>query len=147
MQAPLVFRFVTVRSVVLGSLAALLLAGCSAPEYTDEEWVSLAQQRSVERWQALIAGRVETAYEFLSPAYREAVPYEKYARKIRGLGLWKNAEARNATCDETRCIVTTELTVEVRNPRMAGPAKANATVEERWIKDRENRQLWFVPNK
>ena len=91
--------------------------------------------------------RNESAYEYLSPAYREATPYTTYARKLKGFGMWKQAVVNEAKCDEDRCIVTTELHLEIRAPRLKGPVETVAYNQERWIKDYENRQLWFVPNK
>lgn len=132
----------------LAVAGSLLLGGCAGdPGLSPEDWEALAKQRAQERWEALIAGRNESAYQYLSPAYREATPYTAYARKLKGFGMWKQAVVNEAKCDEDRCIVTTELHLEIRAPRLKGPVETVAYNQERWIKDYENQQLWFVPNK
>ena len=127
---------------------AALAGGCGgAAALTDEQWVELARTRSAERWQALIDGRIETAYGYLSPGYRELHPYERYAKTIKGVGTWKGAEVKNATCEQDRCEITTELRLEVRHLRMKQPVEVTTPFLERWVKDRDQGQLWFVPNK
>jgi hypothetical protein len=111
------------------------------------EWANLAKARAKQRWDALIAGRFEDAYSFLSPAQRKVVSYEAYRRGIYGHGVWTAAEVENATCDEVRCVVATRVYVKLMHPRLSKPIESNELIKEAWIKEAENMQLWFVPNK
>lgn len=124
------------------------LSSCAGQQQPSErDWEEMARQRAAERWQSLIEGRVETAYGYLAPGYRQINPYDRYFRTIRGVGLWKAADVKKATCEQDRCEVTTELTVEVHGPGSSKPIESVSWVQERWIIDRDQRQVWFVPNK
>jgi hypothetical protein len=142
--------------VVVSCVAALGFTGGVLSEQTlavddadaaQVEWANLAKMRAKQRWEALIAGRFEEAYLFLSPAQRNVLSYETYRRGIHGRGVWKAVEVENATCDEVRCVVATRVYVKLMHPRLSKPIESNELIKEAWIKDEENTQLWFVPNK
>jgi hypothetical protein len=146
-QAVLPLLFITGFAGAVGDDQQSAGTTSQEPDLTQQEWEELALRKADERWQLLIEGRKESAYEYLSPGYRQTVPYTVYQRSVRGVGLWKSAKAKSATCDPGRCVVTTELHIEMRNPRFSGPIPTVVHIEEGWLIDRENRQLWFVPNK
>jgi hypothetical protein len=150
------FKNLRLSIVVVGCVAAIGFAGGAlseealAPDDADAAnvaWINLAKVRAKQRWEALIAGRFEDAYSFLSPVQRKVVSYDAYRRGIYGYGVWTAAEVENATCDDVRCVVATRVHVNLAHPRLAKPIVSNELIEEAWIKDAENTQLWFVPNK
>jgi hypothetical protein len=111
------------------------------------DWVALVKLRAKQRWDALVEGRFEDAYGFLSPAQRKVTPFAVYRRGVFGRGVWTGAEVENATCDDVRCIVTTRVQARLVHPRLPEPLVTSEPIKEVWVKDAENMQLWFVPNK
>ena len=134
-------------SVVLGALlvfTTVLTASAteslamSAENGPTEEAV---RQRALERWNLLMEGRVESAYAYLSPGYREANSLARYSRTVQGVGLWKGAEVREIQCKDKRCEVKVVLDLLLGG----GPRPVPVPVEEDWIQLEDGGPWWFVP--
>lgn len=83
------------------ALSALVLAGCAAfvpatPEQTVEK-------RSMEYWQARIAGKYETAYELSTPSYRKLRTLEQFRLQFGAGASVASAEVVKVTCEEQKC--------------------------------------------
>jgi hypothetical protein len=127
---------------ILGvAVAAAGLAGCATQQApvaasgatgTAEEQVAA---RSRERWQALIAGDVPKAYEYLSPGSKTVYPLEVYRSGIRP-GFWKAADVEKVECAADLCEVTTVVTYVYIGTTIKSPAK------ESWI--REKGIWWYL---
>jgi hypothetical protein len=89
---------------------------------------------------------LESAYNYFSPAQQKLTSYRDFQKKIKGVGLWKSAEVKNATCVDDRCNVATKLFIETRHPMIKGAISTDADISEVWIIDHENHQVWFMPN-
>ncbi|MEA3274836.1 MAG: hypothetical protein U9Q81_06000 [Pseudomonadota bacterium] len=129
------------------SLSLALPSASVAEPDASPDWEALAKERAEARWRALIEGRLESAYAFLSPAQREITSFDAYRRKIGGVGTWKDVDVQNATCDESRCKTATSVFFEFRHRRLPEPVKSSELLEETWLIDEAGGQLWFVPNK
>ncbi len=126
--------------------AAFLLPGCaSIPDSRTPE--QIVEARALERWNLLIDGRVENAYEYLSPGYRAAHQLSAYSRTIRGVGLWKGAAVRAVNCEGQRCVASIDLDIELTSRHLKGPVPVPVTVEEVWIQPEAGGQWWHVPTR
>lgn len=120
------------------ALAALLLGGCaSSPEEADKvgDWKDL-EGRAMARWEAIIAGDYEAAYDYLSPGYRSGVSRQSYSRRYGATPVQRNSvEYQETICQsETRCEVRLMVGYAVENmlPGM-DRVESKALVREDWI--------------
>ena len=124
------------RKNLFSILAALvLLAGCAGGGIsTRQKAEETVAARAQARWDLLIEGRLESAYEYLSPGYRQVTPFPHYRNSVKGVGLWKTAQIRQVECEAETCEVQVDLTMQIQLPRMRSPARTQSVVVERWIK-------------
>ena len=129
---------------LLVALAALAgCAGLAGGGATPEERVL---ERAQQRWDLVLAGDIEGAYQFLSPGQRSAFSLENYQFKLAQARVrWLSAEAQGATCGEEVCTARIEVGIRLVSP---APGVRNfeidRPVEERWVK--VNGEWWFVPD-
>jgi hypothetical protein len=106
------------------------------PGSPQEQKVAQVRERAESRWSALIAGDVERAYSFLSPASRGTTSLAQYKANIRS-GMYREAKVESIKCETERCTVRIMLTYD--HPRMKG---VRTPLEESWILD--NGRFWYV---
>lgn len=123
-------------------MLSLLLTACASTENAKKHPV---EERSQQRWDALLAGDFDTAYTLYSPGYRSAnsrVDFEiSYrTRKVAIIG----AEVESSDCEAEACTVTTMVQYQVGSP-VPGVSKweSASTVQERWV--RTEGKWWYVP--
>lgn len=97
-----VFIFKT-RLSVLAALAVTALVGCAGltssvpPE-------QVVRQLATQRWQALLSGDFDKAYEFTTPSYRQIKSAATYRLQKQALLVkWISAEVVGAKCDGPKC--------------------------------------------
>ena len=122
--------------------AVLVLAACAATPKTDA-----VVERAQARWDALIAGDLETAYTYYSPGYRSGVSLidfgvEMRMRKVR----WTSATYKRHDCESDRCEVYFDVGFRVPRP-VPGLTVYDGRdeVEDTWI--RSDGQWWYLPKK
>ena len=123
-----------IRGLVLGLAAGLLLLLLSAcgtepsalADLTPEEVV---EERAQARWDALLAGDVEQAYGYASPAYRSAKDLPRFQARFGSAIRRTAAEVTIVECNAERCSVTVMVTYEVPQLR-TGNTRA---LRETWI--------------
>jgi len=120
--------------LVLITSAVCLSQGCGINE-TPEEAVA---RRAQERMDALIAQDFPKAFEYASPAYREALGIEGYTRRYAGSGAWRAAEVEQAACDADACDVSIRLTYMLapmgdRGRSIGVSAPNTRSISEKWI--------------
>jgi hypothetical protein len=123
--------------LVASVLLVAIAAGCAAlGPRGDREVVA---QKAKERWDAVIAGDLKTAYGFISPAGRTVLPYEGYERGIKK-GFHKAARVGEVRCTGPElCEVTLEIEYEFSGRRMKTP------FFEKWVK--QDAQWWYLYEK
>lgn len=124
-----------------GILALLMLVGCTTADkqtLTAEESV---KARAAERWQALIEGKLETAYDYELPEYRKIFSFRQYQDSMRGVGLWKKADVKAVACTEI-CVVTMQIYVTIKLARLGDPIETSSLLEEKWMQNTESGE-WF----
>lgn len=129
---------------ILRSLAFLLLlpllAACAAGGGTravlsDDQQLEL---RPIERWQHLIAGEPEKAWEYLSPGYRMTRDRGAYIQSMSSRPVtWLRAEYHSHTCEQPGqfCAVAVKVYFRVRSRQLGvGDLESFSFLTERWIK-------------
>lgn len=126
------------------SLSAALIAGlvgCTtiAPKSPEEA----VRARAQERWVLLMSGKMDKAYESLTPSFRKVKDLEGYRRSFGEGARWTRAEVVTVNCPEpTKCAATVEISVQ---PLIPPGFKGTMTtqVEESWVL--EDGRWWLSP--
>jgi hypothetical protein len=120
------------------SLLALGLAGCAgiSVESSPQAKQRLVAERAQARWQVLMKGDVEGAYQFLSAGSKAATSLETYKSKIRP-GMWRGAKVDKVECEAELCKVLMQITYDTRPMR-----GIQTPLDETWII--ENGSAWYV---
>ena len=130
---------------ILFVLAAMItLSSCASRTISDDERVV---ERAQQRWDAVIAGDLETAYEFFSPGYRSTHSLIDFGVSERMRRVKRNsAEYVEHSCEETRCLVKflVGFTVYKPVPGMVDYS-SKSLLEDTWIKT--NGEWWYLPKK
>ena len=110
------------------------ISGCvSAPPRSDQEIVA---EKAQKRWNLLVAGDFNAAYEMISPAGRSAVTQGGYSNSLKR-DFWKGARVEEVKCASPElCEVRLEIEYEYMGRRMKTP------YEEKWIK--QDSAWWFL---
>ena len=115
------------------ALAALTLAGCGAVK--KDEDASVIKEKSVARWNMLIAHQAEKAYDFLSPGYRQTKDREAYAKEMNGRGVhWSKVAYGSQDCDAQVCHVRLVVDYSLHMPGPAGTVNTSSPLTETWVK-------------
>jgi len=114
------------------------LAGCAGigADSSPEAKQKLVAERAEARWQTLIKGDVDAAYQYLSAGSKAATPLAMYKTKVKP-GIWRQAKVGKVQCDAEICSVEMTITYDYRN--MKG---LETPVPETWII--ENGSAWYV---
>lgn len=127
---------------LLLAVSALLLAACAATPKTDP-----VVERAQARWNALVAGDLETAYTYFSPGYRSTTSLIDYGVTMRTRRVkWTSAAYKDHSCEGNRCIVRFDIGFQV--PRPVPGLKAwdgKDVVEDTWVQTEG--QWWYLPVK
>ena len=115
-------------------VAAASMAGCASlsTKTTEQEVAELAQQR----WDLLVNGDFDKAYQFTQPGYRALASVDDYKKRFGGAGRWKAAKVLGATCEADRCSVRIHLTTINRVPGFTRSLPELSThFDEVWLRD------------
>lgn len=124
------------KSVLIAGLALTTVACASVQEAPAE---GVVVQRAQKRWDALLEGKIDEAYQFLSPGSKAKWGEKEYRSRI-GLGLWQGARVARADCSADRCDVHVKVDFRYRRPGMN--VVAETAVQEVWVK--EEGIWWYV---
>lgn len=118
--------------------AALLFTACASTgggkegPAADAKPEVLAQQR----WDYLISGETEKAYDYMSAGARSTKPREVWAADMKRRPVhWTKAAVQKSECaSETSCKVTVFIEYTAKLPMVAGgEVTSPAVLEEQWI--------------
>jgi len=114
------------------------LAGCAGirVDSSPEAKQQFVGERALARWQVLMKGDVDGAYQFFSAGSKVATSPEVYKSKMRP-GMWRAAKVDKVDCQGEICKVTMLITYDTRPMR-----GIQTPVEETWII--ENGSAWYV---
>lgn len=130
-------RRAALAALLLGALAMNACANDPATPQTAEETVA---QRAQQRWDALLDGDFEKAWEFTQPGYRALVKSRDYYKVFGSDAKWTGASVHSATCEPARCTVKMHVSVKVTHPKFMGQ-EASTYFDEPWV--REDGQWWY----
>lgn len=141
-----------VRQGVLVACFGLGLAACAstpstreaAPSEQSSEHLAGLERRAVERWQLLIDGKPDQAYDYLTPGYRTTVSRQEYARNaLLGTLKWQSAAWRSADCrTDDACEAQVLIGYSVRMSGAGDVASVNLQKED-WL--RVEGEWYFLP--
>lgn len=119
-------------------VALVALAGCAglSADASPETKQKAVAERAQARWQALINGDLDAAYQYLSAGSKATTTLDGYKAKIRR-GSWRQAKLDKVECEREVCQVTMVITYDM--PRMKG---IETPVPESWII--ENGTAWYI---
>ena len=100
----------------LAVVVAALASGCASVGGGSAAAEKVVLERAQARWNALVERDWNTAYPYLTPAYRAVVPLKRYGNQFTGPVQWEAAKATGATCEEKRCTVKVEITFRTLLP-------------------------------
>lgn len=122
--------------------AVLTLAACATAPKTDP-----VVERAQARWDALVAGNLETAYTYYSPGYRSSTSLIDFGVEMRTRRIrWTSAAYKDHSCDGDRCEVRFDISFRVPRPVPGlNVYDGTDTVEDTWI--RSDGQWWYLPKK
>ena len=123
---------------VSACVLSLSLVGCASLRPAPEETV---RKLATQRWQALLAGKFDQAYEFATPAFRKLRSVDFYRTNRSAVPVkWVSAEVMRVDCEPQRCVAKVKL---ITRPIMPGFNKLNleTALEEVWIE--EDGQWWM----
>jgi len=114
------------------------LAACAGitPESSAAAKEKVVAERAEQRWQLLVKGDLDGAYQFLSSGSKAATSLPVYKAKIKP-GMWRQAKVDKVSCEAELCKVEMKITYDFRN--MKG---IETPVPETWIV--ENGSAWYV---
>lgn len=136
-------RVAVVARLVMSVCFFGVLAGCSSlPTSEVGRPEDVVKQRAAERWALLLQGKLDEAYEYLSPGSRDVMSVRQYKARIRP-GRWKSAEVAQVGCSESVCQVTVD--VEYIYVGREGKTEMTTGLKETWIK--EGGSWWHVPRR
>jgi hypothetical protein len=128
---------------LLAVFAVLLLAGCAVNPAAQEQKVL---DRAQARWDAVIAGDLESAYTYYSPGYRSATSVIDFAVEMRTRRVrYTSAKYVSHECGEARCTVKFLVGFRIPAP-VPGMTVFDSTqlIEDTWV--RTDGKWWYLPN-
>jgi hypothetical protein len=118
-------------SIVLPLLLALVVAGCGDNLVEAQPPEQAVAERAQARWNALLAGDWETAYDFASPAYRGLVDVPGFRARLGGQASWLGATVRDVQCRDEVCEAVVRLKFMSPPPIIGGELETD--YKEKWI--------------
>jgi len=105
------------------------LAGCAtlSADSPAEAKQKVVAERAQARWELLIEGDVDGAYQYLSVGSKLATPLRSYKAKIRP-GLWREAKVNTVDCQAEVCKVEMLITFDFKTVK-----GIHTPVPETWI--------------
>ena len=122
-------------------ISMLVMAGCSTQEQTLEE-------KAVARWDHLIKGEFDQAYDYLTPGYRQTETKEAYGFRMGASKIeWQEVSFDKKECEEEDlCVVHVNIQYLYVMPVAGGKEMVQTTtVRENWIKKDDG--WYFLPKK
>lgn len=114
----------------------LSVSACAVmqPKTDEDRIIELAEKRQA----ALLKHDFKTAYQYMSPGYRQLNSLEQFADNYAGVYSWVSSDVLDASCEEDICKVNVEVVVDLG--LMQG---TRAPVSEKVLVPRVNRETWL----
>lgn len=124
--------------------AALGLASCATMQETQT-----IEQRIDAYWAHIVNGELQSAYDYMSPGYKQAMSREAFVGRQRARTVaWTAAEIDDASecADVEACSVRVKLTYKVSRglPGLDKPIEMDRVIRQKWLKS--DNAWYFVPD-
>lgn len=107
----------------------LVVSGCATlGQVTAEKQLA---ERAQQRWQALIEGNFDRAYEFETPGYRAVYSKKVFQNRFGGSVRWHSAEVREVSIDGDRAQVRMLIGYQTLTPQ-GETIDGERPIWERW---------------
>ena len=123
-------------TTTIGFILVAFAVGCASVSRAPATPEQAVQARAQERWNALIAGQLDKAFEYITPSGRRTLPLEVYRARLTGTS-WRGAKVTGAVCEPEVCDVTVTLDINVL-PNLP----YQQVITEKWLLD--GGKWWFV---
>ena len=123
-------------TTTIGFILVAFAVGCASVSRAPATPEQAVQARAQERWNALIAGQLDKAFEYITPSGRSTLPLEVYRARLTGTS-WRGAKVTGAVCEPEVCDVTVTLDIDVL-PNLP----YQQVITEKWLLD--GGKWWFV---
>lgn len=123
-------------TTTIGFILVAFAVGCASVSRAPATPEQAVQARAQERWNALIAGQLDKAFEYITPSGRSTLPLEVYRARLTGTS-WRGAKVTGAVCEPEVCDVTVTLDIDVL-PNLP----YQQVIAEKWLLD--GGKWWFV---
>lgn len=123
------------RFILLMAIIGLSACAVMQPK-TDEEHV-LA--RAEQRQDALLKQDFKTAYQYMSPGYRQLNSLEDFKSDYAGVYNWVSSEIKLAKCEEDICKLNVQVNYDATYMMKVNPNKTS----EKFIIPNTVRETWF----
>jgi len=118
-----------------------MLGACAVIERAAiDEAKAQVSERAQQRWDLVMKGQMEKAYEYLSPASRSTLSFDAYRKRTAAGRWWRKMELGKVDCRSDTCQVTMILEYDLFEIK-----GLKTSVEETWIKDAGT--WWLVAGK
>lgn len=129
----------TVRDGLVVFAGLWMLSGCAGMQPAPVDASTQVRERAEQRWQHLLAGRLDEAYAYLSPGSRERVTAAYYKGSLKP-GMWRGAKVAGVECAADVCKVQVQLAYEYMRPGVK--YESVRSLDETWL--REGGQWWYL---
>lgn len=139
--------FLSNRRQVFIAVALTAITGVCVAATTQQVPEVAVRERATQRWQALIKGKYQDAYNLLAPGVRAIQSYKAYSTSIGTSVAWTGAEVVRVDCNEAQdnCLVVVRVESSALLPGMSlsRPQTISTHIEETWI--RQDGGWWLFP--
>jgi hypothetical protein len=126
---------------LLATGVGLVLGACAVIERGEaDEAAKVVSERAQQRWDLVMKGQMEKAYEYLSPASRSTLSYDAFRKRTAAGRWWRKIQLDKVDCRPDACQVTMLLEYDLFEIKGLKTA-----VEETWVKDAGT--WWLVAGK
>jgi hypothetical protein len=125
----------------LALITSLALAGCAgmarlSADSSPEAKREAVSARAEARWQALIKGDLDAAYQYLSPGSRATIPLDVY-KATHKVGLYRGAKVDSVACEAAACKVVMLIRYDFKSFK-----GVETRLTEQWVI--EGGQAWIL---
>jgi len=110
-------------------MLALVVSGCASLKQPTAE--SRLAERAEQRWQALIAGDFDQAYEYETPGYRAVYSKKAFQNRFGQNIRWQNVQVRDVTIADDMAEVLVLIGFQALSPG-GHPIDGERPIWERW---------------
>jgi len=130
-MTPTLFSHAKRLAALLCAAATLLtFSGCASLQSTPQDTV---RQLATQRWQHIVDGKFDKAYEMTVPSYRKLKTKENYTIAMMTASVkWQSGEVVKVDCETQTCKVTVKAVSQIVMPtRFKGPLVSG--LDETWV--------------